>query len=97
MTSPSGSPNTPEPPRKPFRKPWLPMRVRKLIGLVAMLGFLFFYALLIMTLAVAGWAPESGFAEFVFYLVTGLGWTPPAAFIIWWMQRPDTPPARPTV
>jgi len=77
---------------RPFRKPWLPMRLRKLIGLVLMLGFLFFYALLIMTLAVAGWAPENGIAEFFFYLITGLGWTPPAALIIWWMQRPDDPP-----
>ena len=63
-----------------------------LIGL-PLLGFLFFYALLIMTLAVAGWAPESGLAEFVFYLVTGLGWTPPAAFII---QMATRHTARPT-
>ena len=70
-------------------KPLLPIRVRKLLGLVGLLLLLFVYALIVMTIAVSGRAPQSGMAEFFFYLITGLAWTPPAAAIIWWMQRPD--------
>ena len=70
-------------------RPFFPMRVRKLIGLIGLLLLLFVYALIVMTIAVSGRAPQSGAAEFFFYLITGLAWTPPAAAIIWWMQRPD--------
>ena len=70
-------------------KPLLPIRVRKLIGPLGLLLLLFVYALIVMTIAVSGRAPQSGTAEFFFYLITGLAWTPPAAAIIWWMQRPD--------
>ena len=69
-------------------KPLLPIRVRKLLGLVGLLLLLFVYALIVMTIAVSGRVPQEG-AEFFFYLITGLAWTPPAAAIIWWMQRPD--------
>lgn len=70
-------------------KPLLPIRVRKLLGLVGLLLLLFVYALIVMTIAVSGRVPQDGAAEFFFYLITGLAWTPPAAVIIWWMQRPD--------
>jgi hypothetical protein len=70
-------------------RPWLPIRVRKLIGLVLLLALLFFYALGIMTIAVSDWAPSGQVAMFFFYVVTGLIWTIPAGAIIWWMQRPD--------
>ena len=70
-------------------KPLLPIRVRKLLGLVGLLLLIFVYALIVMTIAVSGRVPQSGMAEFFFYLITGLAWTPPAAAIIWWMQRPD--------
>ena len=30
-------------------------------------------------------------AEFAYYVLAGLAWVPPAAVIVWWMQR--TPPA----
>jgi len=68
------------------------MRVRKLIGLVLLMVWIVFYALMIMTVAVSGRVPESGVAEFFFYLITGLAWTPPAAGLIYWMERPDSPP-----
>lgn len=74
-----------------MRRPFLPIRLRKLIGLILLLGLIFFYALGIMLIAVSNWswAPENQFWTFIFYLVTGLIWTVPAAVIIWWMQRPD--------
>tara|TARA_Y100000022_G_C13153243_1_gene330506 strand:+ start:22 stop:336 length:315 start_codon:yes stop_codon:yes gene_type:complete len=70
-------------------KPLLSIRVRKLLGLFGLLLLLFVYALIVMTIAVSGRVPQDGAAEFFFYLITGLAWTPPAAAIIWWMQRPD--------
>jgi hypothetical protein len=74
-----------------FKKPWLPMRVRKLIGLVLLLVLIVFYALLVMTVAVTSNVPENGVLEFFYYLVTGIAWVIPAAAIIYWMQRPDEP------
>ena len=71
------------------RKPLLPIRIRKLLGLIGLLLLLFVYALIVMTVAVSGRVPQEGMAEFLFYLITGLAWTPPAAVIIWWMQLPD--------
>lgn len=75
----------------PFRKPWLPIKIRKLVGLLAMLLLIFFYALLVMTVAVTTNVPENGLVEFFYYLVTGVAWVIPAAAIIYWMQRPDEP------
>ncbi len=72
-----------------MKKPLLPLRLRKFIGMILLLLFLFFYALCIMLIAVNDYAPQNGFIEFLFYLVTGLLWTLPAGVIIWWMQRPD--------
>ena len=74
---------------KQFRKPWLPMRLRKLIGLVAMLVLIVFYALLVMPVAVTTSVPDNKWIEFFFYLITGIAWVLPAGAIIYWMQRPD--------
>jgi hypothetical protein len=76
---------------KKFNKPWLPIRVRKLIGLVLLLVLVVFYALLVMTVAVTNSIPENAVLEFFYYLVTGVAWVVPAAAIIYWMQRPDEP------
>lgn len=77
--------------QKPFRKPWLPIKIRKLVGLLAMLLLIFFYALLVMTVAVTTNVPENGLLEFFYYLITGVAWVIPAGAIIYWMQRPDEP------
>ncbi len=70
-------------------KPWLPIRVRKLIGLVLMLALVFFYALIVMTVAVTTNVPENPWLQFFYYLVTGIAWVIPAGAIIYWMQRAD--------
>ena len=77
--------------QKKFDKPWLPMHIRKLIGLVLMLALIIFYALIVMTVAVTTSVPDNGIVEFFYYLVTGVAWVVPAAAIIYWMQRPDEP------
>ena len=68
------------------------MRTRKLIGTVALLTFLIAYALLAMLVAIALQVRASKLVEVVYYVVAGLAWLPPAAWLIWWMQRPDRPP-----
>ncbi len=66
----------------------IPMRIRKLIGLVVLLVFMFFYVLLVMTIAVYR-LPENMAAEITYYLVAGILWAIPARYLIAWMQIPD--------
>ncbi|MEQ8745603.1 DUF2842 domain-containing protein [Pyruvatibacter sp.] len=66
----------------------IPMRIRKLIGLVVLLAFMFFYALLVMTIAVYR-LPEHMGAEIAYYLTAGILWAIPARYLIAWMQIPD--------
>lgn len=68
------------------------IRTRKLIGTVALLAFLIAYAFLAMLAAVVLQVNGGKVAEVLFYFVGGLAWVPPAAWIVSWMSRPDTPP-----
>lgn len=65
------------------------IRTRKLIGTVALLAFLCIYALAAMLAAVVLQVRESRLIEFLFYMVAGLAWVPPAGLLIRWMHRPD--------
>lgn len=67
----------------------IPMRWRKLIGLVVLLTFMFIYAMLVMTIAVYRLS-DDGVIEFVYFLVAGVLWALPAGYLIKWMQLPDT-------
>lgn len=66
----------------------MPMRTRKLLGTIALLIFIFVYALLAMLAAVVlqvrGLNP---IVELAYYAVAGLLWVPPAALIISWMAK----------
>lgn len=65
------------------------VRMRKLAGAVALLVLVVVYSLLAMGVAaVMQLHAASKLAELAFYVVAGLLWTLPAAWIIWWMQRP---------
>ncbi len=66
----------------------IPMRWRKLIGLVVLLVFMFLYAMFVMTFAVYK-LPENGVLEFAYFLAAGILWAIPAGFLIKWMQIPD--------
>lgn len=62
---------------------------RKLIGMILLITFVGFYALLVMGLSASrlmtmGWA-----VQLAFYAGAGLLWVPPAAMIIRWMQKPS--------
>ncbi|MGQ4272601.1 DUF2842 domain-containing protein [Terrihabitans sp. B22-R8] len=64
------------------------IRVRKFVGTVLMIVLVIGWALLFMALAQGRIAEAGRFWHFVYYVVAGLGWTIPAAFLIRWMQRP---------
>lgn len=69
--------------------PDMSLRMRKLIGAIALLVFLAVYALGAMLVAVALQVGASKTAELVYYAVAGLLWVLPAMWLVKWMQRPD--------
>ncbi len=67
------------------------IRTRKLVGTVVLLVFLAAYAFLAMMVAVMLEIKSSKIGELLFYIVGGLAWVVPAAWLVRWMQKPDTP------
>lgn len=64
------------------------IRTRKLIGTVVLLIFLAVYAFLAMLAAVVLQVSSNKAVELLFYLVGGLAWVVPAAWLVRWMQKP---------
>ncbi len=69
-------------------------RTRKLVGTVLMLLFVFFYALVVTTIAAPVLRSANKLVEAIFYVVAGLAWAPPLMVMIKWMEggRDDTRP-----
>ncbi len=69
------------------------MRLRILIGALALIAGLAVYALLVMVIAV-DLLPRETLIEVPFYIVAGVLWVWPAARLTGWMQRaaPFRPP-----
>lgn len=67
----------------------MPIRTRKLIGAIALLVLVSFWALLAMALAQSVLTNINGFVAAIFYVVAGLGWVLPAMPLISWMSKPD--------
>jgi hypothetical protein len=65
----------------------LPVRIRKLIGAVALLALVIVWSLLAMALAQAIELRSSRVLEFAYYVIAGLGWVLPAMPLISWMSR----------
>jgi hypothetical protein len=65
------------------------IRTRKLVGTVVLLVFLAVYAFLAMLVAVMLQVSGSKIVELLFYVVGGLAWVVPAAWLVRWMQKPD--------
>jgi hypothetical protein len=65
------------------------VRIRKLIGTIALLVLVSVWALLAMTLAQSALTDINGLVATIFYVVAGFGWVLPAMPIISWMSRPD--------
>lgn len=62
-------------------------RTKKLIGVIAILLWLVFYALLVMRLGVAILPTANGLVQLVFYAVAGLAWIIPIGLLLPWMHR----------
>ena len=67
----------------------MPIRVRKLIGTIAMLVLVIVWALLAMAFAQPVLATGNRIFEAIYYVLAGLGWVLPAMPLISWMSRPD--------
>jgi hypothetical protein len=66
----------------------MPIRLRKLIGAVALIVLVTTWALVAMALAQSPAIKANGFVEVLYYVVAGLGWVVPAMPLVRWMQRP---------
>jgi Protein of unknown function (DUF2842) len=67
----------------------MPIRLRKLIGAVALIVLVVSWALIAMALAQSPAVKENGLIEVLYYLVAGLAWVLPAMPLVRWMSRPD--------
>ncbi|MCC6947570.1 MAG: DUF2842 domain-containing protein [Bradyrhizobiaceae bacterium] len=64
------------------------VRTRKLIGAVGLLAIVVFWPLLMLGLGHSAISRFYAPAQLIFFIVFGLIWLVPAAFLIRWMQRP---------
>ena len=65
----------------------MPIRLRKLIGTVALLVLVIVWALVAMALAQNPFIRENQIASITYYVVAGMGWVLPAMPLISWMSR----------
>ncbi|WP_419912681.1 DUF2842 domain-containing protein [Hoeflea sp.] len=72
----------------------MPVRLRKLIGMIALIVLVVLYALIATTVATYRLAESPWWVHLLYFLVTGLLWILPAMFIIRWMERPESDPQR---
>jgi len=71
----------------------MPIRIRKLVGGIALIVLVVGWALLAMALAQLPVIKANAFGEAIYYVVAGLGWVLPAMPLIKWMVL-DRPAAR---
>lgn len=68
----------------------MPVRLRKFIGMLALVALVAVYAILSTAIAVAQLAESGPLVHLAYYLLTGLLWVLPAMAVIRWMVgRPD--------
>jgi len=68
--------------------PFMPVRLRKLIGAVLHIVLVLGWALIAMALAQLPVVKSNGLVEVIYYVVAGLGWVLPAMPLIRWMSGP---------
>jgi hypothetical protein len=66
----------------------MPIRLRKLIGAVALIVLVVTWALVAMALAQSAAVKANGLIEVLYYVVAGLGWVLPGMLLVRWMSRP---------
>ena len=65
------------------------IRLRKLIGGVALIALVLIWALVAMALAQSPAIRGNGVVEAIYYVLAGLGWVLPAMPLVSWMSRSD--------
>jgi len=68
----------------------MPIRLRKLIGAVALIALVLTWALLAMALAQSPAIRGNALVEAIYYVLAGLGWVLPAMPLVRWMSRNRT-------
>jgi Protein of unknown function (DUF2842) len=66
----------------------MPIRLRKLIGAVALIVLVLTWALVAMAVAQFPAIKANGLIEVLYYVAAGLGWVLPAMPLVRWMLRP---------
>lgn len=66
----------------------MPVRLKKFIGMIALVLLVIVYAMLATIFAVARLAESGPLIQFSFFLFSGLLWVLPAMLIIKWMAGP---------
>jgi hypothetical protein len=71
----------------------MPIRLRKLVGSLALLVLIAIWIVLSMAFASAVFRFENPFLAFIYYVVAGIGWVLPAMPLVSWMlrQHPERP------
>jgi hypothetical protein len=69
----------------------MPVRLKKLIGLVLILIWLFFYVLLAAKLAVSILPNAHWLVQVLYYAFAGVAWIVPPGFLFGWMSEGDRP------
>ena len=64
------------------------IRLRKLIGGVALIALVLTWELVAMALAQSPAIRGNGVVEAIYYVLAGLGWVLPAMPLVRWMSRP---------
>ena len=72
------------------------MRLRKLIGTVALLALVIVWSLLAMAFAQTALVQANQLVAAIYYVVAGLGWVLPAMPLISWMSAPRPTPDGPS-
>ena len=66
----------------------MPIRLRKLLGTLALLVLVVVWALVAMALAQAPLIRDNAIASVAYYVIAGLGWVLPAMPLVRWMSAP---------
>jgi hypothetical protein len=66
----------------------MPLRLRKLIGMLLLVTLVIVYAVLATLIAASRLAESSAWVHLAYFALTGVLWVLPAMAIIKWMEKP---------
>lgn len=69
----------------------MPVRLKKLIGMILLVTLVITYAIVATTIASAYLGVSSGWVHLAYFALSGLLWVLPAMLIIKWMAGPKAP------